>query len=88
MTLDDDFVNALRADLANAPLPETDRVIVDYVVKLTKDAKKISPLDHERLRSAGFDDKGILQITLIASWFNYINRVADSLGIGREPLQP
>ena len=88
MTLDDDFVNALRADLANAPLPETDRVIVDYVVKLTKDAKKVSPLDHERLRSAGFDDKGILQITLIASWFNYINRVADSLGIGREPLHP
>lgn len=87
MTLDDDFVNALQADLTNAPLPETDRVIVDYVVKLTKDAKKVSPLDHERLRAAGFDDKGILQITLIASWFNYINRVADSLGIGREPLQ-
>ena len=33
----------------------------------------------------GFDDRGILQITLIASWFNYINRVADSLGVGREP---
>jgi alkylhydroperoxidase family enzyme len=35
------------------------------------------------LRAAGFDDKGILQITLIASWFNYINRVADALGVGR-----
>ena len=32
----------------------------------------------------GFDDRGILQITLIASWFNYINRVADALGVGRE----
>ena len=31
----------------------------------------------------GFDDRGILQITLIASWFNYINRVADALGVGR-----
>ena len=30
----------------------------------------------------GRDD--ILQITLIASWFNYINRVADALGVGRE----
>jgi alkylhydroperoxidase family enzyme len=29
-------------------------------------------------------DRGILQITLIASWFNYINRVADALGVGRE----
>jgi len=58
-------------------------MMLDYVVKLTKDATKVSPEDHKRLRTAGFDDKGILQITLIASWFNYINRVADSLGVGR-----
>ena len=32
----------------------------------------------------GFDDVAILQITLIASWFNYINRVADALGVGRD----
>jgi alkylhydroperoxidase family enzyme len=35
------------------------------------------------LSAAGFDDKARLQITLIASWFNYINRVADALGVGR-----
>jgi len=34
------------------------------------------------LRAVGFDDRGILQYTLIASWFNYINRVADALGVG------
>ena len=58
--------------------------MADYVVQLTRDATKISPADHQRLREAGFDDKGILQITLIASWFNYINRVADALGVGRD----
>jgi alkylhydroperoxidase family enzyme len=58
--------------------------MLDYVVKLTKDATKISQNDHHRLRSAGFDDKAILQITLIASWFNYINRAADALGVGRD----
>ena len=58
--------------------------MLDYVIKLTKDATKVHPGDHERLRAAGFDDRAILQITLIASWFNYINRVADSLGIGRD----
>ena len=63
--------------------------MVDYVVKLTKDATKISPFDHDRLRGAGFDDRAILQITLIASWFNYINRVADALGVGRDiPTEP
>ena len=58
--------------------------MVDYVVKLTKDATRVSKDDHEKLRAVGFDDKAILQITLIASWFNYINRVADALGVGRE----
>ena len=52
--------------------------------KITRDATRVSPEDHERLRAVGFDDKGILQITLIASWFNYINRVGDALGVGRE----
>ena len=33
---------------------------------------------------SGLDDRGILQITLIACWFNYINRVADALGVGRD----
>ena len=56
----------------------------DYVVKLTKDAVQCSPADLDKLRAVGFDDKGILQITLIASWFNYINRVADALGVGRQ----
>jgi alkylhydroperoxidase family enzyme len=58
--------------------------MVDYVVKLTKDTTKVWKDDHEKLRAAGFNDQAILQITLIASWFNYINRVADSLGVGRE----
>jgi alkylhydroperoxidase family enzyme len=58
--------------------------MVDYVVKLTKDATKVWKDDIEGLRAAGFDDQAILQITLIASWFNYINRVADALGVGRE----
>ncbi len=84
MTLDEEFVAALRQDYTAAPLCEQDRVMLDYVVKLTRDATQCSPDDHERLRAAGFDDRGILQITLIASWFNYINRVADALGVGRD----
>ena len=83
MTLDQDLVAALEEDYASAPITEQERVMLDYVVQITRDATRISPADHERLRSVGFDDQGILQITLIASWFNYINRVADTLGVGR-----
>ena len=78
------MVRASEEDYKTAPITEQDRAMLDYVVQVTKDATRISPADHERLRAVGFDDRGILQITLIASWFNYINRVADALGVGRD----
>ena len=84
MTLDKELIEALKKDYTTAPITPQERVMVDYVVKLTKDATKVWKDDIDRLRSVGFDDRGILQITLIASWFNYINRVADALGVGRE----
>ena len=85
MTLDKGLVEALEKDYTTAPITPQERVMVDYVVKLTKDATKVWKDDIDGLRAVGFDDRGILQITLIASWFNYINRVADALGVGREP---
>ena len=78
------MVAALEDDYRKAPISEQEKVMLDYVVQITRDATRISPADHERLHAVGFDDTGILQITLIASWFNYINRVADALGVGRE----
>jgi uncharacterized peroxidase-related enzyme len=82
--LDKELVEALERDYTAAPITPQERVMIEYVVKLTKDATKVWKDDHEKLRLAGFDDQAILQITLIASWFNYINRVADALGVGRE----
>ena len=84
VTLDDSLVDALRHDWRTAPISDAERVMVEYVVQLTEDATGVSPAHHDCLRAAGFDDRGILQITLIASWFNYINRVADALGVGRD----
>ena len=83
--MDDAFVEALAADFRSVPLSDQDRVMLEYVEQITRDATRISPAFHERLRAVGFDDRAVLQITLIASWFNYINRVADALGVGREP---
>jgi uncharacterized peroxidase-related enzyme len=81
--LDDGLVAAIRKDYRTAPIDERDRAMLDYVVQVTRDATKITPGHHARLREAGFDDRAILQITLIAAWFNYINKVADALGVGR-----
>jgi uncharacterized peroxidase-related enzyme len=84
VTLDQALVAALEDDYTKAPISAQDRVMLDYVVQVTRDATRIGPPHLARLRAAGFDDRAILQITLIASWFNYINRVADALGVGRD----
>ena len=57
--------------------------MLDYVVAMTHAAWKMTVVDVVRLRAVGFDDRAILQITLIAGFFNYINRVADALGVGK-----
>jgi uncharacterized peroxidase-related enzyme len=84
VTVDEALVEAIRRDFRAAPLSVQDRTMLEYVEKITRDATLVGREDHDRLRAAGFDDKGIVQITLIASWFNYINRVADALGVGRD----
>jgi uncharacterized peroxidase-related enzyme len=86
--LDEGLAAALRRDYTQAPLSAADRAMLDYAARLTRAAYQVTPADLDRLRAVGFDDRAILQINLIASWFNYINRVADGLGVGREPANP
>ena len=81
--MDQSLVAALEEDYTKAPISEQDRVMLDYVVQITRDATQITPAHHRELRRVGFDDQGILQITLMTAWFNYINRVANALGVGR-----
>jgi uncharacterized peroxidase-related enzyme len=84
VTLDERLSEAIRRDWRTADLDAADRAMLGYVEKLTRDPVSVERSDIEALRAAGFDDTAILQINLIASWFNYINRVADGLGVGRE----
>ena len=83
-TLDEELAEDIKRDWKSAPLSDSERAMLDYVEKLTLRPVSVSRDDLENLRSHGFDDKAILQINLIASWFNYINRVADGLGVGRD----
>jgi uncharacterized peroxidase-related enzyme len=83
VTLDEELAAALRRDYTQADLSSQDRAMLDYTAKLTMSPARIGERDLQLLRKEGFDDRAILQINLIASWFNYINRVADGLGVGR-----
>jgi uncharacterized peroxidase-related enzyme len=83
VSLDEELAAALRRDYTQADLAPADRAMLDYVAKLTRHAYRVTPEDIDGLRAHGFDDRAILQINLIASYFNFINRVADGLGVGR-----
>jgi uncharacterized peroxidase-related enzyme len=82
-SLDEELTAALRRDYTTAKVTPAERAMLDYVVQLTRAAQRVAPEDLDRLRQHGFSDTAILQINLIASWFNYINRVADGLGVGK-----
>ena len=85
MTLDETFVTTLKRNWREAELDAVDRAILEYAEKLTLTPARMTREDTDRLRAAaGLDDRGILQVTLIASFFNYVTRVADALGVGRE----
>ena len=45
---------------------------------------EITQLDYKELQINNFDDKAISEIVQVISYFNYINRVADGLGLEPE----
>jgi uncharacterized peroxidase-related enzyme len=83
LSLDGELAAALRRDYREAKLSDQDRAMLDFTALITQQPSAITRADYERLHQVGFDDRAVLQITLIAAWFNYINRIADALGVGR-----
>lgn len=59
--------------------------MLDYVAKLTREPAAMERSDVERLRRAGFGDAAILDINQVASYYAFVNRLADGLGIEIEP---
>lgn len=57
--------------------------MLSYVDLLTRSPGCTSPAHLEELRGVGFDDTGIFQISAIAAFFAFVNRMADGLGVGR-----
>ena len=58
--------------------------MLDYAVKLTRTPGEVDEADVACLRDAGFDDLAILDICQIVCYFNYVNRLADGLGVELE----
>ena len=67
-----------------AKLSHQDRAMLDYAVKLTNTPAEIEELDVVLLRETGFSDTAILDICQVTAYYNYVNRLADGLGVELE----
>ena len=61
------------------------RALCDYAVKLTTAPSSVGRADADELRSHDWDDTAIHDAIQVISYFNYINRVAESVGVEDEP---
>lgn len=76
---------ALAEDYRSAPVTPAEHAMLGYAVKLTREPWAMAEGDVGALRAAGWDDRAILDINQVASYFAYVNRVADGLGVELEP---
>ncbi len=72
-------------DYRAADLPSATRALCDFAVKLTVRPAAVGAADVEALRTAGWDDAAIHDSIQVIAYFNYINRVAEGVGIEPEP---
>jgi uncharacterized peroxidase-related enzyme len=81
---DEEFVTKFAEDYRDVKLEPRVKAMLDYALKLTNRPNSVTGKDVGRLRMAGFDDPEILQIALVVSYFNFVNRLASGLGVGLE----
>ena len=72
-------------DFRRAPLEAVDLALCEYAEKLTLRIDKCGAEDIQRLRESGLSDAQISHAVQVIGYFNYINRVAEGLGVDFEP---
>jgi uncharacterized peroxidase-related enzyme len=81
----DDLAHAVAKDYRDANIAARDRVLLDAAVALTCEPSERKQEDIERMREYGFDDAAILKATEITAYYNFVNRVANGIGVTIEP---
>ena len=85
----DAYVHGVARDWRSAPLTQADRALCAFAAKLTHHPAEMTPADLDVLRGEGFDDQAIHDTAQVIGYFNYINRIADALGVEPEDfIQP
>lgn len=81
----ENILDQILNDYKSADINSKEKAMLDYAVKLTKNPAAVNEGDINKLREFGLNDRDILDVNQVVSYFNYVNRVADGLGIELEP---
>jgi uncharacterized peroxidase-related enzyme len=84
-TGDHTLVKHLKSNPADAPLGPQDKVMIDFALRLTREPSAIHREDIDSLKGVGFSDEQAVDIVLITCVFNFMDRLADGLGVGLDP---
>lgn len=79
-------MDALAISPVEARLPDRARALVSYALKLTRAPTRMSEVDLAPLRLAGLSDRGIHDAVAVVGYFNFVNRLAEGLGVALERL--
>ncbi len=84
-TGDHTLVKHLKTDPAHAPLDPQNKAMIDFALKLTREPSQVRQEDIEFLQQYGFSEEEIVDIVLITCLFNFMDRLADGLGVELDP---
>lgn len=62
-------------------LSEADKALCEFAREVTSNPELRSQQKIDNLRNKGFDDRAILDATLVVSYFNFVNRIVLTLGL-------
>ena len=82
--IDDSLKEHLTSDFRKADLSNDDILILEYAEKITTNPSAITQTDVNKLLDFGFSQSAVHDIAQATAYFNYVNRVADALGVELE----
>ncbi len=81
---DHDRTAAIEQDYREAELSPRERAMLSYAVKLTLTPSEMGQADVQHLREVGLSDAAILDVCQVTAYYNYVNRLAEGLGVELE----
>jgi uncharacterized peroxidase-related enzyme len=84
LTKNESLVEQLKSNYKTANIEDRTKAMLEYAVKLTIKPSDVQQSDIDSLKNYEFEDRAILDICQIASYFNFVNRMAEGLGVRLE----